>query len=124
MLPEIALSVAILAIASTALLAFLGAPATALKALTRTETLAAGVRSVERSLDEIRTADLPSVRRACEVMLEDAEAMLASAETKRKRAAASASRSKPEESAPVGLDAVGMDPAAQRAALTEHFRGH
>ncbi len=124
MLPEIALSVALLAIACTALLGFLGAPATALRALTRTESLAAGVRAVESSLDEIRTADLPSVRRACEVMLEDAEAMLASAETKRKRAAASASRSSAQE--PVGdpLDAPGMDAATQRAALTEHFRGH
>lgn len=128
----IALSLSVLALACTGLLAFLGAPAAAVRALTRTQTLAADVRALDRALDEIRTADLPSVRRACELMLEDCEAILASAEQKRKRASGAQARAR-------GPAADGQMPAegeqtmdqvlangdrgASIRALTEHFRG-
>lgn len=121
---SIAAAISVLALACTGATLLLHRPDSIIALHSKCSQLAASLRAQQREIEEIRTSDLPHVLRAAETLVQDAEGMLDSAETKRKRAAAAKSRA-PEEGGPDPFDAAiaSGDRNVARAALEKRFAG-
>lgn len=114
----------VVAAACTALTAYLHRPDSILQLHSRITQLQESHRGLVREIEEIRTADLPHVLRAAETLVQDAEGMLESAETKRKRAAAQRSREPNGQGAdPFDAALASGDRNVARAALEKRFGG-